>query len=146
MDGRLAEADPRAGEGQGQADDEPHAYENEHGCEGDGAAGATSPHEQVEKEEDGEDGARDDDWCERKILLPFFALEELVCSCRNVPANEAEESVEQDHDGCEGSAVGWREEAKEGKYCCSLVSSLFTMSNVQCSVHILTYCESNHHK
>ena len=104
-DGGLSEADPGSGEGKGQADYKPHAYEHKHGRKRNSAAGATRPDEEIEKEEDGEDGARDDDRRECKVLLPFVPLEEFVHSCRNVAADEAEKSVEKDHDRCQRSTV-----------------------------------------
>lgn len=122
IDNGLLEADPGACEAKGYADDEPDDEHNEHGGERDCAGCSAAPDEEVEQEEGGEDEAGESKGRVEKAQFPGLAVEELVDAGRDVAADEAEERVEDDHDGSEGSAVAGGEEAEECE-CCNYQSS-----------------------
>lgn len=112
-DGGLPEAEPGAGEGEGDGDDEPDQHDDEHRREGHGAAGALEPEEEIEEEEGCEDQAGDEKRGQCDVELPALAAEGLVDARRDVAADEAEDGVQNDHDGAERAAIGGREEAEQ---------------------------------
>ena len=111
----LSEPEPAAGDAERHRDDKPDGDDDEHGGERNGAAGALGPEEKVEHEEGGEDDAGDEQRRQDDVGLPGFAAKGLVSPCRDVPAHEAKDGVQQHRDRADRAAVRGGEESHEGK-------------------------------
>lgn len=112
---RSTESKPRTGKRQRDGDDEPDGNNDEHGGEGNGAGRLLSPQEEIQEEEGPEDDGGNKNGGKHDVELPLLTLPSLVGSGRDVAADEAEDCVQENHDGAQRSTVRGREEAKKSE-------------------------------